>query len=185
MLYQDIKAGDIGNSQSLNRYAYCEGNPVSMVDPFGLCGENANDQGKTSKYEKWHNFLGVAGMFWDGFDLINGALYAAEGDYVNAAISFACGIPAVGNIVAGVAKTSKAVKAIKTAEKIADGCRTVGKIGNTAAGMKATCDTYQTAQRECKTTSGKIAYMVGTLAAGFVAGKAASLKTLQTRHYRS
>ena len=171
---QDIKVGDIGSSQSLNRYAYCEGNPVSMVDPFGLCGEDANDQGKTSKYEKWHNFLGIAGIFWDGFDLINGALYAAEGDYVNAAISFACGIPAVGNIVAGVAKTSKVAKAMKTANKIADMCKSVGKAGNTAAGMKAAYDTYQTAQRECKTTTGKIAYMAGTLITGYAAGKAAS-----------
>ncbi|MDE6433427.1 MAG: hypothetical protein K2L07_04290 [Lachnospiraceae bacterium] len=171
---QDIKVGDIGSSQSLNRYAYCEGNPVSMVDPFGLCGESANDQGQGSKYEKWHDLLGVAGMFWDGFDLINGVLYAMEGDYVNAAISFACGIPAVGNIIAGVAKVGKAVKAIKTAEKIAGMCRMVGKIGNTAAGMKAVYDTYQTAQRECKTTTGKIAYMAGTLAAGYAMGKAAN-----------
>ena len=171
---QDIKVGDIGSSQSLNRYAYCEGNPVSMVDPFGLCGEDANDQGEKSKYEKWHNFLGTAGIFWDGFDLINGALYAAEGDYVNAAISFACGVPAVGNIVAGVAKMSKAVKAMKTASKIADMCKAVGKAGNTAAGMKAVYDTYQTAQRECNTTSEKVAYMAGTLITGYAAGKAAS-----------
>ena len=171
---QDIKVGDIGSSQSLNRYAYCEGNPVSMVDPFGLCGEDANDQGEKSKYEKWHNILGIAGIFWDGFDLINGALYAAEGDYVNAAISFACGIPAVGNIVAGVAKATKAVKAIKTASKIADVCRTVGKVGNTAAGMKAVYDTYQTAQREYNTTGERIAYMAGTLVTGYIAGKAAS-----------
>ncbi len=170
---QDIKTGDIGNSQSLNRYAYCEGNPVNMVDPFGLCGENTNDQGQKSKYEKWHNLLGAAGIFWDGFDLINGALYAAEGDYVNAAISFACGIPAVGNIVAGVAKASKAVKAIKAAEKIASACRTVGKIGNTAAAVKACYDTYQTAQRECDTTIEKIAYVTGTLAAGYLMGNAA------------
>lgn len=101
-------------------------------------------------------------------------MQAAEGNYVNAAISFACGIPAVGNIVAGVAKASKAVKAVKTAEKIADACRTVGKIGNTAAGMKATYDTYQTAQRECKTTTGKIAYMAGTMITGYLTGKAAN-----------
>ncbi len=171
---QDIKVGDIGSSQSLNRYAYCEGNPVSMVDPFGLCGGNANDQGQTSKYEKWHTLLGAAGIFWDGFDLINGALYAAEGDYVNAVISFACGIPTVGTVIAGVAKASKAVKAIKTAERIAGACRTVGKIGNTAAAVKACYDTYQTAQRECKTTGGKIAYMAGTLLAGYAMGKAAN-----------
>ena len=171
---QDIKVGDIGSSQSLNRYAYCEGNPVSMVDPFGLCGEDANDQGEKSKYQWLHNALDWAGLVFDGADIVNGILYAAEGDYVNAAISFACGIPAVGNIVAGVAKTSKVAKAMKTANKIADMCKSVGKAGNTAAGMKAAYDTYQTAQRECKTTTGKIAYMAGTLITGYAAGKAAS-----------
>lgn len=133
----NIKIGDISSSQRLNCYAYCEGNTVSLVDPFGLSPNGTQDQGKTSRYEKWHNFFGAAGIFWDGFDLINGALYAAEGDYINASVSFACGISAVGNIVAGVAKASKAVKAIKTAEKIAGACRTVRKIGNTAAAAKA------------------------------------------------
>ena len=33
---QDVLTGEIGESQSLNRYAYVEGNPVSYVDPFGL-----------------------------------------------------------------------------------------------------------------------------------------------------
>ena len=73
-----------------------------------------------------------------------------------------------------MAKASKAVKAIKTAERIAGACRTVGKIGNTAAAVKACYDTYQTAQRECKTTGGKIAYMAGTLLAGYTMGKAAN-----------
>ena len=34
---EDIVTGDISNSNSLNRYSYVEGNPVTMVDPFGLC----------------------------------------------------------------------------------------------------------------------------------------------------
>lgn len=33
---QDILTGTIENSQSLNRYAYCQGNPVNYMDPFGL-----------------------------------------------------------------------------------------------------------------------------------------------------
>ena len=35
----DIFAGKISESASLNRYAYVNGNPVSMVDPFGLSPE--------------------------------------------------------------------------------------------------------------------------------------------------
>lgn len=36
---EDIIVGDISNSGSLNRYTYVEGNPVTNVDPFGLCAE--------------------------------------------------------------------------------------------------------------------------------------------------
>jgi RHS repeat-associated protein len=37
---QDILLGDIFEGQTLNRYAFVTGQPVSFVDPFGLVGEN-------------------------------------------------------------------------------------------------------------------------------------------------
>ena len=33
---QDVLIGHLDVTSSLNRYAYCEGNPVSYLDPFGL-----------------------------------------------------------------------------------------------------------------------------------------------------
>ncbi|MTI96026.1 MAG: PKD domain-containing protein [Firmicutes bacterium] len=36
---QDVLMGDISDGRSLNRYAYAGGNPVTMVDPFGLSPE--------------------------------------------------------------------------------------------------------------------------------------------------
>ena len=50
---QDIVTGDISNSNSLNRYTYVEGNPATMIDPFGLCKENT-EKGFWSNL--WDNF---------------------------------------------------------------------------------------------------------------------------------
>ena len=36
---QDVVTGDITNSSSLNRYAYVQGNPVNLNDPYGLSPE--------------------------------------------------------------------------------------------------------------------------------------------------
>lgn len=39
----DVVAGSITNAITLNRYAYANGNPVSNVDPFGLCSRESDD----------------------------------------------------------------------------------------------------------------------------------------------
>ena len=54
----DVLQGKIGDSDTLNRYAYVEGNPVSMVDPFGLCAEPGSKK-KGSK-----GFLGKIKSTW-------------------------------------------------------------------------------------------------------------------------
>src|SRR2546427_3345676 len=38
-LSPDPVAGDVGDPQSLNRYAYVLNNPTNLIDPLGLCGE--------------------------------------------------------------------------------------------------------------------------------------------------
>jgi len=40
---QDILLGEIAEGQSLNRFAYVNGNPVSYIDPFGLAKDSANE----------------------------------------------------------------------------------------------------------------------------------------------
>lgn len=39
-LNQDVMLGSITNSASMNRFAYANGNPVSLIDPFGLMAQD-------------------------------------------------------------------------------------------------------------------------------------------------
>ena len=104
---QDVKVGDISNSQSLNRYAYCEGNPVSLVDPFGLCGQDPNEINWWSLGA--HFLLGIGGMapgIGFAFDLADAALCYYEKDYLGMSLAFASAAPAVG-LAVGAGKLGK------------------------------------------------------------------------------
>jgi len=77
---QDVLIGSIGNSNSLNRYSYVEGNPVSYTDPFGLSPFSYLNMFNPSVLI--HTTLDVLGCLpgGSGFDLVNAAIYFLEGN---------------------------------------------------------------------------------------------------------
>ena len=159
---QDIKVGDIGSSQSLNRYAYCEGNPVSQMDPFGLSPQSGNEGGF-----KWtiHNTLDVLGLFWDGADLINAAIYAKEGNWVEAGKCVACALPFIGTAIAGVTKGSKIAKVGKTVGTV---LKAAGKTYMTAEAAKTSLELAGDAKMQYA-VEGKVSASLVAKTAGAVA----------------
>lgn len=109
-----------------NRYAFSGGNPISFIELDGhLFGMSWSDIG--------HAALDVAGMvpvIGEVADVANGIWYAAEGNYVDAALSMASAIPLAGNAVA-------AAKLAKTGKKIADGIDTARDLEKAAENAKA------------------------------------------------
>ena len=89
---QDILTGNIGNSASLNRYSYVEGNPVSYTDPFGLSPFRAAHDFFHALY-----YIPVVGR---GFAAADALIYLAEGEYTKAAVSAIYAVP--GGMVVGL-----------------------------------------------------------------------------------
>ena len=135
---QDVIEGNITNSPSLNRYAYCQGNPVSLLDPFGLSPQINVDWSGLG--EAGHGVLSLLGMIptvGSVFDMINAAWYFSEGNYGEAALSFFGALPGIGDIAVAGAKAfnlcTKGAKIFRLAAKI------IGNAGNIAlAAPKAT-----------------------------------------------
>ena len=111
----------MGNSRSLNRYSYVQGNPVSLTDPFGLCPDGNGTAegfmqqassiigliGETEGGTDWsglgHTALDLIGIVWDGADIINAVWYGLEGNYAMATVSAICALPFVGTLAGGSA----------------------------------------------------------------------------------
>jgi len=115
-LNQNIKVGDTNNGQGLNGYAYCEGNLVSMVAPFGLSPQISHDQ--TSRFSVLHNILDQTCLAFDAADVVDVAIYAAEGDWTNAVLCAVAVIQIAGSAIVEADKGTKAVVKAKKAEKI-------------------------------------------------------------------
>lgn len=104
----DSVRGELTNTQSLNRYIFVEGNPVSATDPLGLSPE----KGKPA-IDK-HTILGILGCIpfvGAAFSAYDAYLYYKEGNYPMMLASIAgtvanlCGTG--GAVTQGLAKSGK------------------------------------------------------------------------------
>ncbi|MEV6868092.1 DNRLRE domain-containing protein [Streptosporangium subroseum] len=106
-----------------NRYAFAGGNPISYVEIDGhLFGLSLTDMG--------HLALDVVGMIpvaGEVADLANAGWYAAEGNYVDAALSLAGAIPFAGT-AATAAKWVKTSVKIVTSTVVTKGAKSAAKI---------------------------------------------------------
>ena len=125
---QDVVKGNLDNSQSLNRYSYVQGNPVSYTDPFGLSPLNGLFTGTGF----WHGVLGLVGCVPGPVgavaNFIDGAIYLAEGDYFGAPLCFVNGLT-----MGATAAASSLLKAGKLC-KVADVAVRVAMVSERIAG---------------------------------------------------
>ncbi|NYT95324.1 DNRLRE domain-containing protein, partial [Salinispora sp. H7-4] len=114
-----------------NRYAFAGGNPISFVEIDGhLFGMSWSDVGHAAL-----DVVGLVPVVGEVADVANGAWYLAEGNYVDAGLSFSSAIPLFGY-------GASAAKFGKTGKKIYDGIDTAKDAKKTA---DATTDTAKAA----------------------------------------
>nr|WP_232789022.1 DNRLRE domain-containing protein [Streptomyces odonnellii] len=120
-----------------NRYAFAGGNPISFIEIDGhLFGLSLSDVGHAAL-----DVVGLVPVVGEVADVANGIWYAAEGNYVDAALSMSSAIPLVGYGASAVKAGRYAKKGLDAVDTANDTRKAVDKADDVAdaadAGNKA------------------------------------------------
>ena len=153
---QDIITGSIGNSRSLNRYAYVQGNPVSYTDPFGLSPLNA--MADTVGHAVL-DLIGSIPVFGAPANILNCYWYYKEKNYEMAVMSGIAILPGVGQFIgAGL----KAFKYTRAAQYIITTTKFAGSMANCMIAVGTCIDTGKRIYHDIR--NGKFGLNVNTVA---------------------
>ncbi|MFE1263229.1 DNRLRE domain-containing protein [Streptomyces albogriseolus] len=111
-----------------NRYAFAGGNPISFVELDGhLFGLSLSDIGHATL-----DVVGLVPVVGEVADVANGIWYAAEGNYVDAALSLTSAIPLAGYAATAVKAGRYVEKGVEAVDSANDARKAVDNAGDAA-----------------------------------------------------